>query len=367
MDKIDEFLEYYNANESWEKHKQSQDEFVNEFTAERIKSLSLDEYYQAGNRKTFCYRLEYDLKGLASMGNMHADGYGVYIDSGNHIKIYRSLKKYENDYMAAFEFEKDEIIRLLKAAEDDDYDAISKSLIQQQFRFKLLTVYYPDKFFPVCTLNTAKAYCGVAGIGVATSDKMIDLNRKLVLWKEENLPDDWTLHKAMMLVDFFWRKETHIDASEAKKYYSKEVSEKIESEIDALHLVGTMREAVVKQRVNQGEFRKRLLKSADKRCRLCQVDNEQFLVASHIKPWRDSEPEERLDVNNGFLMCPNHDKAFDLGYISFDDDGRIIVSSELTKTSLESLNISKEMRIELKKENKKFLAYHRAHIFKKSR
>ena len=53
---------------------------------------------------------------------------------------------------------------------------------------------------------------------------------------------------------------------------------------------------------------------------------EAVLIASHIKPWKDSDENERLDIDNGLLLCPNHDKAFDRGYISFDDNGLIITT-----------------------------------------
>lgn len=90
-----------------------------------------------------------------------------------------------------------------------------------------------------------------------------------------------------------------------------------------------------------------------------------MLIASHIKPWIDSLPEEKLDIDNGFLMCPNHDRLFDRGIISFDDDGKLLISSELTKKNRDCLNVSAEMNIDLTEGNKKYLAYHRQNIFKK--
>ena len=54
--------------------------FVEEYPVERIFSLSLDEYCRSGSRGTFCYQLEHRLHDLSSMGDMHIDGYGVYID-----------------------------------------------------------------------------------------------------------------------------------------------------------------------------------------------------------------------------------------------------------------------------------------------
>ena len=51
-----------------------------------------------------------------------------------------------------------------------------------------------------------------------------------------------------------------------------------------------------------------------------------MLLASHIKPWRDSNHQERLDKFNGLLLLANLDKAFDLGFISFDDSGKVPIS-----------------------------------------
>ncbi len=83
-----------------------------------------------------------------------------------------------------------------------------------------------------------------------------------------------------------------------------------------------------------------------------------LLIASHIKPWAESEPKEKLDVDNGFLMCPNHDKLFDKGYITFDDNGKIIISDKLIENDKELLNVDSRKHIELTEDNKKYLKFH---------
>ena len=42
-----------------------------------------------------------------------------------------------------------------------------------------------------------------------------------------------------------------------------------------------------------------------------------------------AQQTEKLDVENGFLMCPDHDKLFDQGWITFDENGNIVVADEL--------------------------------------
>ena len=141
-----------------------------------------------------------------------------------------------------------------------------------------------------------------------------------------------------------------------------EKAQKIEEEINSLNVEGVSKKAIINARVNQGIFRDLLLERYNKCC-LCGVENHTLLIASHIKPWVESEPKEKLHVDNGFLMCPNHDKLFDKGYITFDDDGKIIISERLTENDRVFLNVNSGMRIELTESNKKYLKFHRENVF----
>lgn len=119
------------------------------------------------------------------------------------------------------------------------------------------------------------------------------------------------------------------EKTDKEEIYS-EAAQKIEKEISSLNVEGASKKAIINVRVNQGIFRDELLKRYNKCC-LCGMENHTLLIASHIKPWAESGPKEKLDIDNGFLMCPNHDRVFDKGYIIFDDDGKIIISDRLTE------------------------------------
>ena len=63
-------------------------------------------------------------------------------------------------------------------------------------------------------------------------------------------------------------------------------------------------------------------------------------------------------------MTPTLDKAFDLGYISFDDNGMMIISKELSDADMQSLSITKESKItNLDERHYPYLKYHREVIF----
>lgn len=149
------------------------------------------------------------------------------------------------------------------------------------------------------------------------------------------------------------------------KNYDKVIEEtqKIEKEVEPLNIDEESKKAIVNIRINQGKFRDLLLKRYNNKCCLCAIKNQKFLIASHIKPWAKSEPKEKADINNGFLMCPNHDRLFDKGYITFDDDGKIIISDRLTENDRVSFNIDSSMYIELTERNKKYLKFHRENVF----
>lgn len=146
-------------------------------------------------------------------------------------------------------------------------------------------------------------------------------------------------------------------------FVSMEDESSIISEIESTTVEGVEQAALVKIRVKQGIFRDKLLRKYSKCC-LCGVCDADLLVASHIKPWAESAPNEKLDVENGFLLCPNHDKLFDGGWISFNDDGTILVSDELKQTEKVFMNVREDMKIELSEKNKKYLKFHRDKIYK---
>ena len=137
----------------------------------------------------------------------------------------------------------------------------------------------------------------------------------------------------------------------------------IDDEVEVLDLKGEDRDAIVKVRINQGFFRAGLLRRYGKCC-LCGVDNPSLLRASHIKPWAKCEPEEEVDLNNGLLLCPNHDSLFDQGYISFDDDGSILISNQINDNNRMFMNVRDNMRIRMTDGNSGYMAFHREHIYK---
>lgn len=154
-----------------------------------------------------------------------------------------------------------------------------------------------------------------------------------------------------------------------REYVEDDVEEqKIEGTIlESKHLTVTEKQMLIKSRIGQGIFRDSLLKKYEGKCVVTGIDKTRLLIASHIKPWAICDNEERIDTENGLLLCPNMDRLFDYGLITFTDEGKMNISSFVGEQNIERLHISKDMVVNLKASKRllKYLEYHRDTLFVK--
>lgn len=131
-------------------------------------------------------------------------------------------------------------------------------------------------------------------------------------------------------------------------------------------LVGPVeRHQLVKSRRGQGVFRDNV-ESREPKCRITGVSNPRYLRASHIKPWRKSSDIEKIDGNNGLMLAPHVDFLFDRGFISFEDDGTLIVSTQIEDGALESWGMPTVMNVGVfSPEQAVYLKFHRENELKR--
>ncbi len=117
------------------------------------------------------------------------------------------------------------------------------------------------------------------------------------------------------------------------------------------------------RRDGQDSFREDLL-AYWKSCAVTGVKSPRLLRASHIKPWAIATPEEKGDLYNGLLLAPQLDAAFDVGLITFDDDGRVVLSPQLSPADAELLGLNEGLRLRrVDAQHRPYLAFHRQQIF----
>ena len=69
--------------------------------------------------------------------------------------------------------------------------------------------------------------------------------------------------------------------------------------------------------------------------------------------------KEKINVFNGLPLSPNAEKIFELGLISFDENGKLIKSNKLSDEDLKKLNINSDIKLDFKSDHFKYLEYHR--------
>lgn len=91
------------------------------------------------------------------------------------------------------------------------------------------------------------------------------------------------------------------------------------------------------------------------------------LIASHIKPYISCKDDKdaQFDVNNGLLLSKNLDSLFDLGYITFDDEGAIIPSKVLDENMVSYMSQFRLHKDFINKKRMEYMQYHRNHVFEK--
>jgi putative restriction endonuclease len=118
------------------------------------------------------------------------------------------------------------------------------------------------------------------------------------------------------------------------------------SEADAETAKETQALREVAVRVGQYKFARGVLDNSGHSCVFCgfspgpTLAGRGLLRASHIKPWRDADNTERVDVQNGLAACPTHDAAFDAGLLLVTDDLKIEISPILGPAMVTSASLA---------------------------
>ena len=129
------------------------------------------------------------------------------------------------------------------------------------------------------------------------------------------------------------------------------------------NLTSTTRLTNTLARVGQGEFRDALMVKWSGSCAVTGLTCPEILRASHVKPWRWSNPRERLDPNNGLLLAAHLDALFDKGLISFDDAGQMLLSRRLQMQERNHFGLPTKLRRPPDGMLKPYLAHHRDKLF----
>lgn len=155
------------------------------------------------------------------------------------------------------------------------------------------------------------------------------------------------------------------------KFQNKSIEEVSDFDLEDLPQ-GKERETIIKARVNQSFFRSAILSSYNQKCCITGLSIPDFLVASHIIPWKE-DTKNRLNPHNGLCLNSIHDRAFDRGFITITPDFKVLISKCFNEYSNE--NAVNELFSKYNNQSivlpdrflpsKEFLDFHFQNIFRK--
>lgn len=157
--------------------------------------------------------------------------------------------------------------------------------------------------------------------------------------------------------DFFETHDRNGDLREGIKFFFKRVGvslpyqpDSVETQLqfaDPLYAsdLETDMKRFINTRVGQGAYRKRIIHRWEYKCAVTGFDKLPILIASHILPWSIADDNERLDVHNGILLSPTYDALFDRKLITFENNGKIILSNKIEERAFNKIGVSGKEKI----------------------
>ncbi|MDE6402611.1 MAG: HNH endonuclease [Muribaculaceae bacterium] len=124
-------------------------------------------------------------------------------------------------------------------------------------------------------------------------------------------------------------------------------------------------EADAKYRKYQNKYREAVFQKYPY-CVVTKVTDPSLLEACHIKSYAKRNRSEQNDSYNGFSMPPTIHTLFDLGYITFDKNGKMILSDFFRNMDRRSLHLDGTIRIQLYPEALEYIKWHNNNIFIKT-
>ena len=102
-------------------------------------------------KETFCTYVEFKTKNWADMRGASSGSFRHGIFFSHDTKEFRFWKKWGKSSKEAFRNVRHELIRLIQQGESLNFEKIHNNKFCQTFKAKVLSLYFPDLYLPVCS------------------------------------------------------------------------------------------------------------------------------------------------------------------------------------------------------------------------
>lgn len=284
-------------------------EFVNKFSIDKIKNMEIDEYVlgKENYKNTFCYWVETKTRELGSIQGSTSLKFGLYFTGKKEVTRgtkdedgYVFIKKYANRH-EAFENIKSELIKLIVAGANSDYETINACEITPMFKGKILSLYYLDKY--ICISSPDHISHFTKRLKISESENIFEAKEKIMRTKLRSpISKDWNNFVYENFL-YYWAEPVQVTAD----ILTEEQIEGYFNEKDPNASI-VYEEKMVKARKLNMEIIKDLKKLYNNSCQICGKPfgseyGDVVIEGHHIIYFSVSENN---DADNILIVCPNH-------------------------------------------------------------
>ena len=133
-----------------------------------------------------------------------------------------------------------------------------------------------------------------------------------------------------------------------------------------VNLTSEYKSAAAKRRARDGQvkYRNAILRRYPA-CVVTSVTDPDILIACHIKDHARCKSEaEKYSEYNGFTMTPTIHHLFDIGYLTFNQDGEMKLSDFFRNMDRARLNLNHTVRLPIDAKSLPFLEWHNLNVFR---
>lgn len=190
-------VEMQNSLKLYEVASRKREMFLRKYPLSTLKNLPMKDYLFEktgyGSGDTFCNWIYSKLNDISSSGNFRTHFFGIYYRNGNELTLSKTFQNmFFDDYESAYIEIRTQIVELLEEVSKNHYDVVEKCRLARPFKYKLLVVYFPEKFLPICVKSMMKEACNAMDIALQPNKELIYYNIMLRNIKEShNSTCDW--------------------------------------------------------------------------------------------------------------------------------------------------------------------------------
>lgn len=307
-------LELAKTLKSYQKLELKRLKFLHLFPSSTIYNINIDNYIVGkGNHFSFCYQLETTLKAYGSIkGGSTADKkFGIYFNKKEN--SYKTIKKWGNDYKTAYENILSEIDNLIQSGEIEDIENIIDNKISPMFKGKILSIYMPEKYLAIFSVNHIEHFLEKLNISYYASEPIEIKRNKLLIFKNKSIFYNYPNYVFNEFL-YWWmppnKTENTITEIQLEQFFNT-------TDVNSCYIT---EERLVKIRKLNQKILKNLKIKYDNTCQLCGIQagseyGTPIVEAHHIEYFSKSQNN---DENNIMILCPNCHAIIHLNNPKFD-------------------------------------------------